>query len=177
MRQGSPSRRPRSRGNGRRHGPHKNQSFESNGPEVKVRGTAQQVLEKYLVLGREASLSGDRVAAEGYFQYAEHYFRLANTDANPDANPGARQGAKTAGGGSNGQGQNAARAQAPGNSGGDAGRAQPSGNSGGDADRAPPSSNSGSDADRAPPAESEEKPADGASEAAPGEGKQEPVQA
>ena len=164
MRQGSPSRRPRSRGDGRRHGPYKNQSFESNGPEIKVRGTAQQVLEKYLVLGREASLSGDRIAAEGYFQYAEHYFRLANTDANPDANPGARQGAKAAGGGSNGQRQDAARAQAPGNSGGDADRAQPAGNS-------------GDDADRAQPAEAEEKPADGASEAAAGEGKQEPVQA
>ena len=150
MRQGSPSRRPRSRGNGRRYGPHKNQSFESNGPDVKVRGTAQQVLEKYLVLARDASLSGDRVASEGYYQYAEHYFRLANTDANPDANPGARQGAKTPGGGSNGQAQDAARAQAPGNSGA---------------------------ADRAPPSESEKKPADEASEAAAGKGKQEPAQA
>ena len=151
MRQGSPSRRPRSRGNIRRYGPQKNQSFESNGPDVKVRGTAQQVLEKYLVLGRDASLSGDRIGAEGYYQYAEHYFRLANTDANPDAHPGARQGAKTPGGGSNGQGRDAAPAQAPGNSGGDA--------------------------DRAQPAVTEEKPADEASEAAAGEGKPEPVQA
>ena len=147
MRQGSPSRRPRSRGNGRRHGPHKNQSFESNGPEVKVRGTAQQVLEKYLILARDASVSGDRVASEGYYQFAEHYFRLANTDANPEA----KQEARTPGGGSNGQGQDAARAPTPGNSGGDA--------------------------DRAPPAESAEKPAEGASEGAADEGKQEPVQA
>jgi hypothetical protein len=43
-----------------------------------VRGTAQQLFEKYLQLGRDASGSGDRVMAEAYFQHAEHYFRIVN---------------------------------------------------------------------------------------------------
>lgn len=51
-------------------------SYESNGPDVKVRGTAQHVAEKYLQLARDAQSSGDSVAAEGYFQHAEHYYRL-----------------------------------------------------------------------------------------------------
>src|SRR4051812_36662233 len=51
-------------------------SYESNGPDVKVRGTAQNVAEKYLQLARDAQSSGDTVAAESYFQYAEHYYRI-----------------------------------------------------------------------------------------------------
>ncbi len=54
----------------------RNQSFDSSGPEGKVRGTASQVYEKYLALARDASSSGDRVVAENYFQHAEHYFRI-----------------------------------------------------------------------------------------------------
>ncbi len=54
--------------------------MESNGPEVKVRGTAQQVQEKYLALARDAFSSGDRIAAEGYFQFAEHYHRIHRTE-------------------------------------------------------------------------------------------------
>ncbi len=50
--------------------------FESNGPDVKIRGTASHVAEKYLQLARDAQSSGDPVAAENYFQHAEHYFRL-----------------------------------------------------------------------------------------------------
>jgi hypothetical protein len=45
---------------------------------MRVRGTAQQLFEKYLQLGRDATSSGDRVMAEGYFQHAEHYFRVLN---------------------------------------------------------------------------------------------------
>src|SRR3954468_1449885 len=56
----------------------RNHVFDSNGPEVRVRGTAQQLFEKYLQLGRDATSSGDRVMAEGYFQHAEHYFRILN---------------------------------------------------------------------------------------------------
>ncbi len=56
----------------------RNHFFDSNGPEVRVRGTAQQLFEKYLQLGRDATGSGDRVMAESYFQYAEHYFRILN---------------------------------------------------------------------------------------------------
>lgn len=79
MKQGSNNRRPRSRGNGKRHSV-RGQNFESNGPNVKVRGTAQQVLEKYLALARDASSSGDRIMAEAYFQHAEHYYRILNAD-------------------------------------------------------------------------------------------------
>ncbi|APH53853.1 putative cytosolic protein [Granulibacter bethesdensis] len=56
----------------------RNHVFDSNGPDVRVRGTAQQLFEKYLQLGRDATSSGDRVTAEGYFQHAEHYFRIMN---------------------------------------------------------------------------------------------------
>ncbi|WP_083585882.1 DUF4167 domain-containing protein [Chelatococcus daeguensis] len=51
-------------------------SYESNGPDVKVRGTAQHIAEKYSQLARDAQASGDPVAAENYFQHAEHYFRI-----------------------------------------------------------------------------------------------------
>ncbi len=55
--------------------------FDSNGPDLRIRGTAQQLFEKYLQLGRDATSSGDRVMAEGYFQHAEHYFRILNAIA------------------------------------------------------------------------------------------------
>ena len=50
--------------------------FESNGPDIKIRGTASHVAEKYVQLARDARTSGDPVAAENYYQHAEHYFRL-----------------------------------------------------------------------------------------------------
>ncbi len=50
--------------------------YESNGPDIKIRGTASHVAEKYLQLARDAQSSGDPVAAENYYQHAEHYFRL-----------------------------------------------------------------------------------------------------
>lgn len=50
--------------------------YESNGPDVKIRGTPNHVAEKYVQLARDAQASGDPVAAENYFQHAEHYFRL-----------------------------------------------------------------------------------------------------
>ncbi len=56
----------------------RNHVFDSNGPEIRVRGTAQQLFEKYLQLGRDATSSGDRVTAEAFFQHAEHYFRILN---------------------------------------------------------------------------------------------------
>ena len=49
--------------------------FESNGPDIKIRGTASHVAEKYVQLARDARSSGDPVAAENYYQHAEHYFR------------------------------------------------------------------------------------------------------
>src|SRR6476660_7867526 len=51
-------------------------TYESNGPDVKIRGTAHHVAEKYLQLARDAQSSGDPVMAESYLQHAEHYFRL-----------------------------------------------------------------------------------------------------
>jgi len=56
----------------------RNHVFDSNGPDLRIRGTAQQLFEKYLQLGRDATGAGDRVMAESYFQHAEHYFRILN---------------------------------------------------------------------------------------------------
>ncbi len=56
----------------------RNHVFDSTGPDLRLRGTAQQLFEKYLQLGRDATSGGDRVMAEGYFQHAEHYFRILN---------------------------------------------------------------------------------------------------
>ncbi|MGE0702197.1 MAG: DUF4167 domain-containing protein, partial [Hyphomicrobiaceae bacterium] len=83
MRQGQQHRRGRSRNNVTNHHPgnRKGQnpltrSFESNGPDVKVRGTPAHVAEKYLQLARDAQSSGDHVLAENYLQHAEHYNRI-----------------------------------------------------------------------------------------------------
>jgi hypothetical protein len=53
-----------------------NRTYDSNGPEIKVRGSASHVYEKYLQLARDANTQGDRVMAESYLQHAEHYFRI-----------------------------------------------------------------------------------------------------
>lgn len=67
----------RSRGRNNRKGPNPlTRSYESNGPDVKVRGTAAHVAEKYMSLARDAQASGDPVAAENYLQHAEHYNRI-----------------------------------------------------------------------------------------------------
>ena len=56
--------------------PNRNQIFDSSGPDVRVRGNAHQVFDKYQALAREAASSGDRIMAEAYWQYADHYFRM-----------------------------------------------------------------------------------------------------
>ena len=56
----------------------RNHVFDSNGPDLRIRGTSQQLFEKYLQIGRDATSGGDRVMAESYFQHAEHYFRILN---------------------------------------------------------------------------------------------------
>src|SRR5436309_2678599 len=61
--------------------PSKNRAFGSNGTEVRVRGNAHQLLEKYLALARDAQAAGDRIAAENYSQHAEHYFRIIHANA------------------------------------------------------------------------------------------------
>jgi len=53
-----------------------NRTFDSSGPEIKIRGSAPHVYEKYLQLARDANSSGDRVMAENYLQHAEHYYRI-----------------------------------------------------------------------------------------------------
>ena len=74
MRPGQPNKRMRGRN---RKGPNPlARVFESNGPDVKIRGTASHVMEKYLSLARDAQASGDPVAAENYLQHAEHYYRI-----------------------------------------------------------------------------------------------------
>ncbi len=80
MRQGQNSKRPRGRGGNRRNVPARHQTFDSNGPSVRIRGSAFQVHEKYLTMARDAGTSGDRVAAENFLQHAEHYFRIINVD-------------------------------------------------------------------------------------------------
>ncbi len=57
-------------------GPNPNRALDSNGPDVRIRGTAQQIYDKYQALARDAQSSGDRVKAENYLQHAEHYFRV-----------------------------------------------------------------------------------------------------
>jgi len=67
----------RSRGRNNRKGPNPlTRSFESNGPDVKIRGTASHVADKYMTLARDAQASGDPVSAENYLQHAEHYNRI-----------------------------------------------------------------------------------------------------
>ncbi len=77
-RQGPNAKRTHGGGNGRNSGNPRTQRNGNNGPAV--RGNARQVIEKYLVLAREASSAGDRIAAEGFFQHAEHYFRQMTTN-------------------------------------------------------------------------------------------------
>ncbi|MEO8651625.1 MAG: DUF4167 domain-containing protein [Hyphomicrobiaceae bacterium] len=93
MRQGQQHRRGRSRGSSGGNGSQSSQgshnqrkgqnplsrSFESNGPDVKVRGTAADVASKYMTLARDAQTSGDPVLAENYLQHAEHYNRMIIT--------------------------------------------------------------------------------------------------
>src|SRR5690348_1463629 len=83
MRTGQNS-RPHGRNNGnnpyrnRQQIPQRSHNFDSNGPNVKIRGNPHQIFERYVALAREASTSGDRVAAENLYQHAEHYFRIMN---------------------------------------------------------------------------------------------------
>ena len=79
-----PQNTKRGRGRGRRgnnsgahnHVPNRNTSYESNGPEIKLRGNAQQLHEKYMALAHDAATSGERISAEAFTQFADHYFRL-----------------------------------------------------------------------------------------------------
>lgn len=86
----------RARGRANRRPPNPNRSFESNGPDGKIRGNANQVYDKYSQLARDAAASGDLVAAEGFWQHAEHYYRIMmsmqqNRQQNQSSNDGQDQ--------------------------------------------------------------------------------------
>ena len=81
--------RQRGRNNGRNkpHMPVRAQTYDSSGPDVRIRGNAYQVLEKYLALARDATAAGDRIAAENFYQHAEHYFRMINANSDGHHRP------------------------------------------------------------------------------------------
>ena len=94
MRQGQQNRR--GRGRNRKGQSPLTRSFESTGPDVKLRGTPAHIAEKYMSLARDASSSGDPVLAENYLQHAEHYNRIIMAFRDQHMGPG---GAGTNGGG------------------------------------------------------------------------------
>ena len=80
----------RPRGRNRKNHNSGSRSYDSNGPDVKIRGTATHLCDKYQALARDANASGDYIRAENYLQHAEHYFRIVKAaQAN---NPNAQQG-------------------------------------------------------------------------------------
>ena len=104
----------RSRGRGRRpqnnHHHNHNRAFDSTGPDVKIRGTAAHVYEKYLQLARDAGSAGDRVMQENYLQHAEHYYRIlmaqgAQMGGQPQQQPYAQQPQPNGNGNGNGDGR------------------------------------------------------------------------
>ncbi len=86
MRPGQQNKRGRGRNNNNNNGNNNNnqrkggnpltRTYDSSGPDVKIRGTAQHIAEKYATLARDAQSAGDRVIAENYLQHAEHYYRI-----------------------------------------------------------------------------------------------------
>jgi len=95
-------RRPHSGGNsggggggGNGGGFNPNRTYDSSGPEVKIRGSASHVYEKYLQLARDANSSGDRIMAENYLQHAEHYYRIMAAAAAQAAQYQAQQAAQS----------------------------------------------------------------------------------
>jgi hypothetical protein len=92
MRPQQNNKRIRGRNNGRK-GPNPlTRSYESNGPDVKIRGTPQHIAEKYLQLARDAQSSGDTIMAESLLQHAEHYFRVIAAAQQPPPGFGGRPG-------------------------------------------------------------------------------------
>lgn len=89
MRQTQNAKRPRTRG--RKVVNHLNRAMDSSGPDVKIRGTASHIHDKYQALARDANAAGDRIMAENYLQHAEHYLRVINAVQAANApQPGAR---------------------------------------------------------------------------------------
>lgn len=101
MRHGSSNnRRSRNRGGGgsRKGNNQKTQVFDSNGPDVRIRGTAFQVAEKYVALAKDAQGAGDMVLHQSYLQHAEHYQRMINSweaESQPSGGSDSEQESKT----------------------------------------------------------------------------------
>jgi hypothetical protein len=85
MRPGQNGKRPR---RGRKPQHFTNRTFDSSGPEVKIRGTAAHIYEKYQALARDSNAAGDRIGAENYLQHAEHYYRILATFQPQPGQPG-----------------------------------------------------------------------------------------
>ncbi len=98
MRQGQQNRRGRNRSGGRKPQNALSRNFESNGPNVKIRGSAAHIAEKYVTLARDALSSGDIIVAESYLQHAEHYNRIIMA-AQADRPNGAERQASAGGNG------------------------------------------------------------------------------
>lgn len=95
MKHGAPGRRSRNRGNNGRGGnQNRMQVFDSNGPDVRIRGTAHQICEKYLGLAKDSSAAGDHILAQSYLQHAEHYQRVINEWQEAKENREAQQQAR-----------------------------------------------------------------------------------
>lgn len=112
MRQNNGSRRTRNKGgnsnqgnnnnnNNRRQIPLRHQTFDSVGPDGRIRGNAWQVHEKYVAMARDATSAGDRVKAENLMQHAEHYWRIINADGAENAGRGNNNQQQPSGGGDN----------------------------------------------------------------------------
>ena len=94
MRQGANKRSRGRNGHNKPHMPMRMQTFDSSGPDVRIRGSAWQVHERYVNLARDAMMLGDRVAAENFFQHADHYYRMIspNDDGRPQQGAPPHQG-------------------------------------------------------------------------------------
>ncbi len=88
VRQCTSAKRTYRRGNGRTGGNPQAQTNRNNGQAVRGGGNARQVMERYLALARDATTAGDRITAEGYFQHAEHYYRVMTANGH---GPGERE--------------------------------------------------------------------------------------
>jgi hypothetical protein len=110
------AKRSRGRGSGKKHSNNRSHnSYESAGPEGKLRGSPQQILDKYLALARDALTAGDRIACEGYYQHVEHFYRVINADGNRQRNNQGQRNQNQRGQGPQAQGQQpqATQAEAP----------------------------------------------------------------
>ncbi len=117
MRRGNNNKRSRNGRPGGRGGkpPMMNRSLESNTPDgAKVRGNANQLYERYTSLAREAQSAGDRIAAEGFLQYAEHYYRVLSAAGwKRNGNPQQQNNGQNNGQGNNGQPRPEGQGQGP----------------------------------------------------------------